>query len=177
MRGVSRNPAPDARAAPPEAHESLISRKTGAEVPLTGLSLLVHALCDTPCSRCQTPFGAAIGLRRKVGQRRFHPPRPRPTLGAQEACFPDICAGFPVFVGPTRFFRRLPPFGGGGAIGGELHFKRLGGAGPRRHRHRRRGVGSSPPPVVIAREVPRLPPGASCQINKKPRAKARGFRA
>jgi hypothetical protein len=30
---------PDARAAPPEAHESLISRKTGAEVPLTGLAL------------------------------------------------------------------------------------------------------------------------------------------
>ena len=36
-RGVEK-PAPDARAAPPEAHESLISRKTGAEVPLTGLS-------------------------------------------------------------------------------------------------------------------------------------------
>ena len=38
--GASRfeKPAPDARAAPPEAHESLISRKTGAEVPLTGLS-------------------------------------------------------------------------------------------------------------------------------------------
>jgi hypothetical protein len=32
-------PAPDARAAPPEAHESLISRKTVAEVPLTVLSL------------------------------------------------------------------------------------------------------------------------------------------
>jgi len=31
-------PAPDARAAPPEAHESLIGRKTGEEVPLTGLS-------------------------------------------------------------------------------------------------------------------------------------------
>ena len=35
-------PAPDARAAPPEAHELLISRKTGAEVPLTGLSLLAR---------------------------------------------------------------------------------------------------------------------------------------
>ena len=32
--------APDARATPPEAHESLISRKTGAEVPLTGLSFI-----------------------------------------------------------------------------------------------------------------------------------------
>jgi len=30
--------APDARDAPPEAHESLIGRKTVEEVPLTGLS-------------------------------------------------------------------------------------------------------------------------------------------
>jgi hypothetical protein len=37
--GRFEKPAPDARAAPPEAHESLISRKTGAEVPLTGLSV------------------------------------------------------------------------------------------------------------------------------------------
>jgi hypothetical protein len=37
--GRFEKPAPDARAAPPEAHKSLISRKTGAEVPLTGLSL------------------------------------------------------------------------------------------------------------------------------------------
>ena len=36
--GRFEKPAPDARAAPPEAHESLISWKTGAEVPLTGLS-------------------------------------------------------------------------------------------------------------------------------------------
>ena len=36
--GRFEKPAPDARAAPPEAHESLISRKKGAEVPLTGLS-------------------------------------------------------------------------------------------------------------------------------------------
>ena len=36
--GRLEKPAPDARAAPPEAHESLISRKKGAEVPLTGLS-------------------------------------------------------------------------------------------------------------------------------------------
>jgi len=37
--GVGRfeKPAPDARAAHPEAHESLISQKTLAEVPLTGL--------------------------------------------------------------------------------------------------------------------------------------------
>ncbi len=37
--GRFEKPAPDARAAPPEAHESLIGRKTVAEVPLTGLSL------------------------------------------------------------------------------------------------------------------------------------------
>ena len=36
--GHFEKPAPDARAAPPEAHESLISRETVAEVPLTGLS-------------------------------------------------------------------------------------------------------------------------------------------
>ena len=37
-----KKPAPAARAAPPEAHESLISRKTGAEVPLTGLFFVAH---------------------------------------------------------------------------------------------------------------------------------------
>ena len=36
--GSFEKPAPDARAAPPEAHESLISPKTVAVVPLTGLS-------------------------------------------------------------------------------------------------------------------------------------------
>ena len=40
--GRFEKPAPDARAAPPKAHESLISRKTVAEVPLTGLSFLVE---------------------------------------------------------------------------------------------------------------------------------------
>ena len=37
--GRYEKPAPDARAAPPEAHESLISRKTVEESPLTGLYL------------------------------------------------------------------------------------------------------------------------------------------
>jgi hypothetical protein len=37
--GRYEKPAPDTRAAPPEAHESLIGRKTVEEVPLTGLSL------------------------------------------------------------------------------------------------------------------------------------------
>ena len=37
--GRFEKPALDARAAPPEAHESLISRKTVEDVPLTGLSL------------------------------------------------------------------------------------------------------------------------------------------
>jgi len=46
--GRFEKPAPDARAAPPEAHESLISRKTVAEVPLTGLSFFYTLVrCDT----------------------------------------------------------------------------------------------------------------------------------
>ncbi len=36
-------PAPDARAAPPEAHESLIGRKTVEELPLTGLALVADS--------------------------------------------------------------------------------------------------------------------------------------
>jgi hypothetical protein len=39
--GRYEKPAPDTRAAPPQAHESLIGRKTVEEVPLTGLSLLL----------------------------------------------------------------------------------------------------------------------------------------
>ena len=39
--GHFEKPAPDARAAPPEAHESLISRDTVAEVLLTGLSFSI----------------------------------------------------------------------------------------------------------------------------------------
>jgi len=42
--GRFEKPAPAARAAPPEAHESLISRKTGAEVPLTGLFFVAHII-------------------------------------------------------------------------------------------------------------------------------------
>ena len=42
--GRFEKPAPDARAAPPEAHKSLISRKTVEEVPLTGLSLGLDTL-------------------------------------------------------------------------------------------------------------------------------------
>ena len=38
--GRFEKPAPDARAALPEAHESLIGRKTVAVVPLTGRSFL-----------------------------------------------------------------------------------------------------------------------------------------
>ena len=41
--GHFEKPAPDARAAPPEAHESLISRETVAEVLLTGLFLRADA--------------------------------------------------------------------------------------------------------------------------------------
>jgi hypothetical protein len=44
VRGVSRNPLRTAGPAPPETHESLISRKTVAEVPLTGLSFDLRRL-------------------------------------------------------------------------------------------------------------------------------------
>ena len=40
--------APDVRDAPPEAHESLIGRKTVEEVPLTGLSF-----ANTAASGCR----------------------------------------------------------------------------------------------------------------------------
>jgi hypothetical protein len=49
--GRFEKPAPDARAAPPEAHESLIGRKTVEEVPLTGLSLKNAAPNSPPNSR------------------------------------------------------------------------------------------------------------------------------
>ena len=49
--GRFEKPAPDARAAPPEAYESLISRKTGAEVPLTGLSLAAEFTYSPRCLR------------------------------------------------------------------------------------------------------------------------------
>ncbi len=45
--GRFEKPAPDARAAPPEAHESLIGRKTVEEVPLTGLSFDRRQAVDT----------------------------------------------------------------------------------------------------------------------------------
>jgi len=49
--GRFEKPAPDARAAPPEAHESLIGRKTVKEVPLTGLSSSM-ASTSSPLRRC-----------------------------------------------------------------------------------------------------------------------------
>ena len=45
--GRFEKPAPDARAAPPEAHELLISRKTVTDVPLTGLSFFQPAFTLT----------------------------------------------------------------------------------------------------------------------------------
>ena len=45
--GRFEKPAPDARAAPPEAHESLIGRKTVEEVPLTGLSFIDRAILSS----------------------------------------------------------------------------------------------------------------------------------
>ena len=48
--GRFEKPASDAKAAPPDAHASLISRKTVEEVPLTGLSFTVlveRGICPT----------------------------------------------------------------------------------------------------------------------------------
>ena len=47
--GRFEKPAPDARAAPPEAHESLIGRKTVEEVPLTGLSSIQRSVFRNSC--------------------------------------------------------------------------------------------------------------------------------
>ena len=55
--GRFEKPAPDAKAAPPEAHESLISRKTVEEVPLTGLSFI---LCDGVVSYDKASRGDTI---------------------------------------------------------------------------------------------------------------------
>jgi hypothetical protein len=46
--GRFEKPAPYARAAPPEAQQSFISRQTGAEVPLTGLSFAATVSNDCP---------------------------------------------------------------------------------------------------------------------------------
>ena len=45
--GRFEKPAPDAWAAPPDAHESLISRKTVTEVPLTGLSFILREMAPS----------------------------------------------------------------------------------------------------------------------------------
>ena len=85
--GRFEKPAPDAKAAPPEAHESLISRKTVAEVPLTGLSLgedqprrhLAREAeeageCPAGCARHESLDGvghAGRGRRRHLHERLF----------------------------------------------------------------------------------------------------------
>jgi hypothetical protein len=46
--GRYEKPAPDTRAAPPEAHESLIGLKTVEEVPLTGLSFFSSTFSSGP---------------------------------------------------------------------------------------------------------------------------------
>jgi hypothetical protein len=53
-----------ARAAPPEAHESLISRKTVAEVPLTGLSFTPRVSLGESKQAGRSGFRAA-GIRRR----------------------------------------------------------------------------------------------------------------
>ena len=53
--GRFEKPAPDARAAPPEAHESLIGRKTVEEVPLTGLSFILSRRAWGGSASCLAP--------------------------------------------------------------------------------------------------------------------------
>jgi hypothetical protein len=68
--GRFEKPAPDARAAPPEAHESLIGRKTVEEVPLTGLSLQSRraaGLGETPCTSQKTTTSEGEGRRAGKG--------------------------------------------------------------------------------------------------------------
>ena len=60
-------PAPDARASPPETHESLIGRKTFVGVPLTGLSLIYPSVVlllerDPQCSLSRDTTGLVCRL-------------------------------------------------------------------------------------------------------------------
>ena len=66
MRDVSRNPFPTPGPAPPETHESLISRKTGAEVPLTGLSLSHPSECVAAVGWFAIVTGIAAATRRPI---------------------------------------------------------------------------------------------------------------
>jgi hypothetical protein len=56
-------PSPDARAAPPDAHESLIGWKTVAEVPLAGLSLAVMNFDTTAGSNPQRRLPPTGGMK------------------------------------------------------------------------------------------------------------------
>ena len=53
-------PSPDAPTAPPEAHESLVSRETVAEVPLTGLSFAGRALSQRVRGGSLAPFKVTV---------------------------------------------------------------------------------------------------------------------
>jgi hypothetical protein len=76
-RGVMRNPLRTPRPLLPRAHESLISRKTGAEVPLTGLSFIDRTILALPRRRFEIRRGSTVTLRevlRITGMKleRFH---------------------------------------------------------------------------------------------------------
>ena len=64
--GRFEKPAPDARAAPPEAHESLVSRKTVGEEPLTGLTFLRRLSIRRRSSPGFLGLGGGTGLGRGV---------------------------------------------------------------------------------------------------------------
>jgi len=77
-------PAADARAAPPEAHESLIGRKTVEEVPLTGLSFRFASSAGRGRTGNQSPLSWSVVMAKSEGDE----DTPNPTAGVRPG-FPE----------------------------------------------------------------------------------------
>ena len=108
--GRFEKPAPDARAAPPEAHESLISRKTVEEVPLTGLSFGWESGTSQkrrPRSLCGMPAGTSVRPLAKFMLRRIlrRLPLRTPRFQQKTPVVRDPTRG--VFVAPAGRGRHL----------------------------------------------------------------------
>ena len=90
--------APDARAAPPEAHESLIGRKTVEEVPLTGLSFVWKLFVGGVLAAGFIAFPAAVSGA-VIYQENFD------GLGSTNLAglAPDIAPGSQTWGGATQF--------------------------------------------------------------------------
>ena len=81
--GRFEKPAPDARAAPPKAHELLIGRKTVAVVSLTGLSLGEWVGVEGVMG---------VNLNRRPIMEPLNTGRPRTLTTASTAAVPSSCA-------------------------------------------------------------------------------------